>query len=123
MGEEKERQYQTDHDLLVRLHERFGNFEKLIISSMESLNSRIGQIMSDVDSKVSYKEFVETRDKHRTQAEELKSKIDFLEKEHIILNTKKDVYIGITSWTWKNWAQIIAGISILSFIVNSILSQ
>lgn len=109
----------TDHDLLVRLHERFSNFEKLIISSIDGVNNRVGQVMSDVDSKTDFKDFVANKEKTNEKIHSIDKRLKKVEDLNKEENIKKGVYINMAAWTWKNWAQLIGIILlIISFLDN-----
>lgn len=97
---------QIDHDLLVRLHERFSNFETTIITAIDSVNSRIGKVMSDVDTKADYREFNEYKEKINGRIQGLEDEVKAMKIESQIDHAKKGVYVDLASWTWKHWAQV-----------------
>ena len=111
---------QTDHDLLVRLHERFSNFEKNVITMLESANSRIGEVMAQTESKADLRDFSMYKEKTNDALVTLDKRIDSIEKNELVSDTKKEVYIDLASWTWKHWAQIALFITVMASVLKAL---
>lgn len=114
---------QSDHDLLVRLHERFGNFEKTVLSSIDSINNLVGKVMAQVDGKTEYREFISHKEKSMELFESNARRITALEQKELVDDTKKSVYVNIASWTWKHWLQVGAFITIMAGVLKAIILE
>ncbi len=111
----------TDHDLLVRLHERFTMFDDNVTRRFETLTASIGLMKTEVEAKADYREFSEAKEKTRDNMKALIKRLEALETAHTIEDAKKGVYINLASWGWRNWAQLIAAILLIVTFIESVI--
>lgn len=110
---------QTDHDLLIRLHERMGSLEKHIMRALENTDIKVGSILNELKKKLDTVTYEEDRKEVNGKLRDYGKRIDNLETAHLVSDTKKQVYFDIAGFTWKHYVQIGLFITTMAAILRA----
>lgn len=115
-----ERGAPSDHDLLIRLHERMVSLEKHILESLERAHKSIGKIGGDIEKKLDIHIYKEEKKEIDGKIEDHEKRIGGIEKYNLISETKKAVYFDIASFTWKHWLQLGTFLTFIFAVIKAL---
>lgn len=106
----------SDHDLLIRLDERFSTFETSVARMLTDFNDKISRLLDHLEKKVDKSDFVAVEKK----VEVIDTRVIALENDKIARDAGRQMIINIGSLGWKGWL-LAAGI--ISLIIGLIKAK
>lgn len=114
MGEEVKNMYTaTDHDLLIRLDTRFGDFEKHQRSSQENITEKLLSLLSKMEKKVDKDDLTNMQGEMTKKFGEVDTRLRALEEKNHTEDVQKDTVIRLGMGGIKLWQLAIGAIMFL----------
>lgn len=92
----------SDHDLLIRLDQKMGDFTKNMDSRMKEMGEKMAVLLNIIEKKVDQKEY----DKLEKRVEDHETRISDLENKNENREVQKETVIRVGKITWKGWLGI-----------------
>lgn len=114
-GEEKKDMYGlgSDHDLLIRLDTRFGDFEKHQRSSQDGITEKLLSLLSKMDRKVDKEDLNAVQSEMQKKFSEVDTRFRALEERNHAQDVQKDTVIKLGAGGIKLWHLALGAIMFL----------
>lgn len=112
---------QSDHDLLIRLDQSLKGMEIHILQALNTSDRKIENVLIELKKKVDIKVHEEDILKIEKKVDKNSARIEVLEKDNLVEDTKRGVYIGLAAFTWKHYVQLGTFLAILAAVFKAIL--